>query len=199
MRSALVVALLAGLSSAQTLEPLMRVNAIEVVAVAEAEEQLLRGRLPIQAGDFIGRAELGATARAVREVDAYLTFRFLQTIVDGRSEVIIRISGLGTEPSTVYIQEPEIIQRIEPEYTESLRERGVRGWVELTATIGADGMVRDVELFSGDPELAETATKAVVQWRYKPALADAQPVEVRRNIRLSIPPAVGTVSRPVPR
>ena len=165
------------------------VTAIEVVAVGEADEQVLRSRLPIQAGDLVARADLGAAAKIVRELDAYLTFKFLETIVDGRPEVRIRISGLGAQPSTVFTQEPEVIQRVEPEYTEAMRARGVSGGVELTATIGVDGRVRDVEVFSGDPELAQLGTKALLQWRYRPAFADAQPVEVRRTIRLTIPAA----------
>ena len=169
----------------------MMLAAIEIVAVAEADEQALRSRLPVQAGSLVARAELGAAAKVVRELNAYLTFKFLEIIVDGRPEVRIRISGLGTAPSTVYIQEPEVIQRVEPEYSESLKERGVKGAVELAATIGADGTVREVAVVSGDPELAELASKAVLQWRYRPAFADAQPVEVRRAIQLNIPVPMG--------
>jgi len=190
MRSVLVIALLAGLSSAQAPEPLMTVKAIEVVAVSEAEEQVLRTRLPFQAGEVIDRAKLGAAAKAVRELDPYLTFKFAAT-GDDPSELTIRITGLSDRPSTVYIQEPEVIQSVKPEYTESMRERGVTGWVELTATIGTDGRVRDVEVFSGDPELAESGRKALIQWRYRPAYADAQPIEVRRTIRVDIPTPSG--------
>src|SRR5439155_2636948 len=130
-------------------------------------------RLPIHEGDLIGRAELGAAARVVRQLDAYLTFKFAQAVVDGSSEIRIRISGLGDKPSTVYMQEPELITRVEPDYPESLRARGLKDAVELAATIGVDGTVRDVEVVSGDPEMAEAAAKAVRQWRYSPALADA--------------------------
>jgi len=193
MRSALVIALLARLSLAQTPEPLMTVKAIEVVAVGEDEEQVLRSRLPFQAGDLIGRAQLGAAAKTTRELDAFLTFKFAQTIVDDHTEISIRITGLSDRPTAVFMQEPEVIQRVEPEYTEALRSRGVTGAVELTATIGVDGTVRNVEVFSGDQELAAAGTKAVLQWRYRPAYADAQPVEVRRTIRLNIPAPKGVV------
>jgi len=165
----------------------MTVKAIEVVAVGEDEEQVLRSRLPFQAGDLIGRAQLGAAAKTTRELDAFLTFKFAQTIVDDHTEISIRITGLSDRPTAVFMQEPEVIQSVKPEYTESMRERGVTGSVELTATIGIDGTVRNVEVFSGDPELAAAGTKALLQWRYRPAYADAQPVEVRRTIRLNIP------------
>jgi len=170
----------------------MTVKAIEVVAVGEDEEQVLRSRLPFHEGDLIGRAQLGAAAKAVRELDPYLTFKFAPTGED-QAELTIRITGLADRPTTVFMQEPEVIQRVEPEYTEALRSRGVTGAVELTATIGVDGTVRNVEVFSGDQELAAAGTKAVLQWRYRPAYADAQPVEVRRTIRLNIPAPKGVV------
>lgn len=191
VRYALAIALLAGLSLAQAPpdELLMTVNAIEFVAVAEAQEQMVRGRLPFQVGNLVSRANLGAAAKVVREIDAYLTFKFLVSgLEDGGSEVVIRIAGVGTHPATVHIQEPELITRIEPEYPESLREAGVKGLVELAGTIGLDGTVRDIEILSGDPGLADAASKAVLQWRYRPALADAQPVEVRRTIPLRFGP-----------
>ena len=189
VRNALVIALLAGLSSAQTpaAEPLMKVKAIEVIAVSEAEEQLLRSRLPIHEGALTGRTELGASAKMVRELDAYLTFKFeATTLDDGSAEVTIRITGVGIWPATVFIQEPVLIRRVEPEYPESLQAQGVIGSIELAGTIGLDGAVRDVAIVSGDTRLADAASKAVLQWRYRPALADAQPIEVRRNIALRL-------------
>jgi len=130
--SALSMTVLAGMCRAQGLlsptpgtDPPMTVKAIEVVAVAEAEEHLLRTLLPIQVGNIVSRTELGATAKVVRELDAYLTFQFLATTLDdGRSEVRIRVAGVGGRPAEVYRQQPILIARVEPQYPESLRERG---------------------------------------------------------------------------
>jgi len=160
----------------------MTVKAIGFVAVDDDEEQTVRGRLPIQAGSLVDRAKLGATARIVR--NACLTFNYAATPT-GSSEITIRITGLGRCSRTPFIQPPLLVERVEPEYPESLQERGIKGVVELSSMIGLDGMIRDVEIVSGDPELAQAAIKAMSQWRFRPALADDQPTEARRTFKLS--------------
>ena len=181
MKGFLKFALVSGLAVAQdppTLEPLMTVKAIEYVAVSESDEQALRGLMPFQPGDVVGRGEIGSAARAVREFDAYLTFKYMIT----DAAVSIRISGVGTTRAGVYIQEPQLVHRVEPEYPQDLRDRGVSGSVEIEATISSAGEVTETRQVSGDPQFAEPAREAVRQWRYRPAFADAQPVEVRRTV-----------------
>jgi protein TonB len=54
--------------------------------------------------------------------------------------------------------------------------------VRLHAVIAKDGSIKDLEVLSGDPLLADAALKAVRQWRYKPTLLDGQPKEVTTTI-----------------
>jgi TonB family protein len=62
----------------------------------------------------------------------------------------------------------KVIKRVEPVYPETLRERGIGGTVRLKVTVRADGAVRDVQVEGGNPILAESAARAVKQWRYAP-------------------------------
>jgi protein TonB len=54
---------------------------------------------------------------------------------------------------------------------------GVKGTVTLSATIGADGLVKRVKIVSGHAMLTAAAAEAVKQWRYRPTLLNGQPVE----------------------
>ena len=46
----------------------------------------------------------------------------------------------------------------------------------VEAAVGTDGKVTGVKFVSGHPLLADAAREAVMQWRFKPATADGQPV-----------------------
>ncbi len=52
------------------------------------------------------------------------------------------------------------------------------GELQLRALIGADGLVKDVTVLSGDPRLAEVGMRAVRQWHYAPYEVLGSPVEV---------------------
>jgi TonB family protein len=62
----------------------------------------------------------------------------------------------------------KVIQEVEPAYPAQSRDRGVGGTVGLKVTVQADGTVRDVQVEYGDPNLAESAVRAVKLWRYAP-------------------------------
>jgi protein TonB len=52
----------------------------------------------------------------------------------------------------------------------------------MTAVIGKDGRVKNLELLSGAPELAPAAMDAVSQWVYQTTLLNGEPVEVVTQI-----------------
>jgi protein TonB len=83
------------------------------------------------------------------------------------------------------IKQAELISRKEPEYPKLARQMGVKGVVELTATIGIDGRVKGVKVEHGHPLLTKAATDAVLQWVYKPTLLNGQPVQNDTRITLN--------------
>lgn len=68
----------------------------------------------------------------------------------------------------------------EPEYPEGARARGLEGQVVLQVLVGVSGRVEQVKIVRKlDPELDRAALQmARERWRFKPALAGAEPVPV---------------------
>ncbi len=83
------------------------------------------------------------------------------------------------------IKTAELIVRKEPEYPKLARQMGVKGIVELTATIGTDGKVKSVKVDRGHPLLTKAAIDAVMQWVYRPTLLNGQPVQNDTKITLN--------------
>jgi len=71
-----------------------------------------------------------------------------------------------------------LIHRVQPEYPEPAKWLHLSGTVQLRAIIGVDGSVRNIEVVSGNPILANAAVGAVRQWKYQPTQLNGKPVEV---------------------
>lgn len=61
---------------------------------------------------------------------------------------------------------------VTPVYPELARRMNVIGSVQLLATVRADGTVKEIHVIGGHPLLAEAASRAVMQWRYQPAVRE---------------------------
>ena len=86
--------------------------------------------------------------------------------------------------------EGSLLQRVEPDYPEAARAQNIQGTVVLEVHIAADGGVQDIQVISGPPVLAEAATAAVKQWKFKQQSARGSPVEMQTKITLNfrLPP-----------
>ena len=71
-----------------------------------------------------------------------------------------------------------IVRKVQPIYPEAARHLGIQGAVELTALIGLDGSILNLEPASGPSELIPSAIEAVRQWMYKPTLLNGKPCYV---------------------
>ena len=80
------------------------------------------------------------------------------------------------------VVEAALTHRVEPQYPLQARNQRLHGKVTLTAKIGTDGVVRQVEVVSGSPVLAEAAKTAILKWRYNPATLNGTPIEVQKEI-----------------
>jgi protein TonB len=74
----------------------------------------------------------------------------------------------------------------DPVYPAAALRSGIEGWVELMFTITETGTVRDVEVVAAEPRgvFESAATQAVASWRYRPRLANGQPVPRRSYVTL---------------
>jgi TonB family protein len=65
-----------------------------------------------------------------------------------------------------------------PQYTEKARSNKVSGTVAMRVLVGADGLVKQVQVIRGLPDgLTEEAVKSMQQMRFRPATRDGQPVQ----------------------
>jgi TonB family protein len=63
----------------------------------------------------------------------------------------------------------KVVVTVKPEYPLTLKRAGIGGTVRLHAVVLPNGNVSKVEIMGGNPILAESAAKAVMQWKYAPA------------------------------
>jgi TonB family protein len=78
-----------------------------------------------------------------------------------------------------------LVRRVEPDYPEQALAQRVQGPVLLNLRIGREGIVQGVKVISGDPRLAEAASAAVRQWRFKPHIVSGVAVEIETEITLN--------------
>jgi peptidyl-prolyl cis-trans isomerase A (cyclophilin A) len=71
-----------------------------------------------------------------------------------------------------------------PVYPIDAKNARVSGTVVLSAIIGTDGTVKDLQVVSGPDMLQQAALDAVKEWRYRPYLLNGQPVEVLTTINI---------------
>jgi periplasmic protein TonB len=80
------------------------------------------------------------------------------------------------------VQAARLTHEVAPAYPPIARQARVTGTVELSATIAANGTVKDVHVMSGNPLLVQAAVSAVKQWTYKPTYLNGKPVEVLTEV-----------------
>ncbi|MGA8428283.1 MAG: TonB family protein [Candidatus Sulfotelmatobacter sp.] len=105
---------------------------------------------------------------------------------------IFRLAGSRGQAGTNVAQlspavQASLIHRVDPEYPESARARKLQGKVVLEIRVRPDGEVEDIQLVSGQPELAQAAIDAVQQWKFKPQAGNANAAmqtQVTLNFRL---------------
>jgi TonB family protein len=64
--------------------------------------------------------------------------------------------------------ERKVVVSVKPEYSDLLKHAQIGGLVRLKATVSADGKVTKVEVVGGNPILADSASAAVMHWKYAP-------------------------------
>jgi TonB family protein len=81
----------------------------------------------------------------------------------------------GNEPQA-YVPHMHPIARVNPEFPEAARSKGLGGTVHLLLTIDATGRVIDAEPLTGRAILRPAAVDAVKKWKFQPVLRDHNPV-----------------------
>jgi TonB family protein len=66
----------------------------------------------------------------------------------------------------------KVLKKAPVPYPAILRSRGIGGVVRLKVFVKPDGTVRDTEVVGGNPILAESAQKSVMQWKFSPGSSE---------------------------
>ncbi len=114
------------------------------------------------------------------------TIEAIQSTWSTRSKTTVTKMPDGTLRVGGDVKAPVVITHVEPVYTEEARKARIMGIVIVEATIGRDGLVKNVSVLKPLPfGLDQAAVDAVKQWVFKPATFNGQPVDVRFNLTVN--------------
>lgn len=82
------------------------------------------------------------------------------------------------------VAEQHLLERIEPDYSESARDQHLEGTVVLSVLIGKNGTVRGLSCVKGNSELCLLAAKAVRQWKFSPLIHNGAPASFKSQISM---------------
>jgi TonB family protein len=77
-----------------------------------------------------------------------------------------------------------LIKKIAPTYPATALKLRKQGAVELLATVSKTGTITKLQVVRGESILAGAAVDAVRQWKYRPFLLNAEPVEIETQITI---------------
>jgi TonB family protein len=83
------------------------------------------------------------------------------------------------------LQSAVLLQRVAPIYPISALQAKVQGEVSVNATIGTDGVPKNLKVIKGDERLVPAAFVAIRQWRYRPATLGGSPIETQTVVTVS--------------
>ena len=83
------------------------------------------------------------------------------------------------------LQSAVLVQRVAPVYPSNALQSRLQGEVLVNATIGPDGVPKDLKIIRGDERLAPAALTAIRQWHYRPATLGGQPIETQIVITIN--------------
>jgi TonB family protein len=93
------------------------------------------------------------------------------------------------------IRPPMKLVDVRPKYPINLRASNVEGKVNLDATIGIDGTIKEVSVVSSPSvDMSEAAMAAVRQWEFTPTLLNCAAIEVRMSVLVAFQPRGVSVS-----
>jgi len=84
------------------------------------------------------------------------------------------------------VSAPQVLVKVDPEYSEQARKAKYQGTVVLNLVVQRDGTVRDIRVLQPlGLGLDEKAIEAVKQWRFRPGLRNGQAVDVAAIIEVT--------------
>jgi protein TonB len=136
---------------------------IEAAAIGDPSSKLLAGRLGLLGDNGIGGVDRGGIGRE-------------------RSGP----PGISNGTPGHKITRPELIYKVEPEFSEAARKAKFQGMVLLTIEVDTDGHARNFRIVQGlGLGLDEKAIEAVSRWRFRPGSQDGRPVVTTATVEVN--------------
>lgn len=83
------------------------------------------------------------------------------------------------------VEAARLTHEVMPAYPKLAKSARIEGTVRFSATIAADGTVKDLTVLGGQPLLIGAAEDAVKQWIYRPTYLNGRPVEIVTEINVN--------------
>jgi len=94
--------------------------------------------------------------------------------------------GIATIHRGRGVTPPQLLYKVEPEFSEDARKAKHQGVVVLSIEVDANGNVRNIRVQQGlGLGLDEKATEAVSRWRFRPGLFDGKPVATEATVQVN--------------
>ncbi len=105
---------------------------------------------------------------------------------NGRGEGSGGSTGTGAYRIGGDVSAPQVLSKVEPEYSEDARKAKYSGSVLLSLVIDANGMPKDIKVIRPlGLGLDEKAIEAVSHWRFRPGMKGGRPVATQANIEVN--------------
>ena len=163
----------------------------ELKAVTDQEGSFSIGPLSTE-GKWQIIVEAPGFARSVQRVDRN---HFDITLDVGQLQETVVVHGKGTAATTAgphrvrvggNVVPAKLVYKVDPEYPDDVRSRGIQGDVVLRAVVSLKGTVLSLtSVSSPNSQLTEAAIKAVNEWRYQPSLLNGEPIETATTITVN--------------
>jgi len=161
----------------------------------------LRSTLPIHEGEDWSAAALSAVNQSARNFDSHLESS-VRRDPQGEFDIVIGLpAAVQVAANTLPAQNPdesdvmrvgkgvmapELISKVEPQYTEQARAAKYEGSVLLSVVVGTDGRAADLKVVKSlGMGLDEKAIEAVEQWQFRPGMKAGVPVKVQAQIEVN--------------
>ena len=100
-----------------------------------------------------------------------------------------QVSNASVMPSAVRVSQGVtqglLVKKVAPNYPKAARKARIEGSVILAAVISREGVIKDIKVVSGPPELVDAAVDAVRQWVFRPYIFINRPIEVDTQITIN--------------
>ena len=88
--------------------------------------------------------------------------------------LLASVSPSNAQVAQVDRPKRKVVRTSEPDYPKIVKHAHIGGSVRLNVTVLASGDVAKVEVLGGNPIFTESATKAVLKWKYAPAASQTK-------------------------